>query len=118
MSEGSERNPTVSRERFPAEVYAAHADYVQLAMKTMTARRMVGWLREYADYCEVSGATTTADHASTVANRLAAEVEPESVEPSPEAEDFESPDPEDVLNENSDADALAESGQGGDDGDV
>lgn len=67
------------RDDLPDEVYAAHADYVRLAMKTMTAQRIIGWLREYAEYCEVSGASATGDHARHVANRLAAEVEPESV---------------------------------------
>ena len=78
--DATERNERVARDRFPDEVYAAHADYVRVAMKTMTARRMIGWLREYADYAEVSGADVTADHARHMANRLAAEVEPESVE--------------------------------------
>jgi hypothetical protein len=49
-------------------------------MKTMTAKRMVDWLREYAEFCEVSGATKTSEHARRVANRLAAEVEPEIIE--------------------------------------
>lgn len=70
----------VPRDNLPHDVYAADTDYVRLAMKTMTARRMIGWLREYADYCDVAGSATTADHARRVANRLAAEVEPESVE--------------------------------------
>jgi hypothetical protein len=77
------------RDELPDEVYAAHADYVRLAMKTMTARRMVGWLREYAEYCDVSGASATGDHARHVANRLAAEVEPESVIEELEGDDDE-----------------------------
>lgn len=76
----SQRNDTVERDSLPHEVYAAHADYVKLSMKTMTARRMIGWLREYAEYADVSGATETAKHSRYVANRLAAEVEPEKVE--------------------------------------
>lgn len=69
------------RDDLPDEVYASHADYVRLAMKRMTAQRMIGWLRDYAEYCDVAGSTATADHARVVANRLAAEVEPECVEP-------------------------------------
>lgn len=77
---GTERNETVGRDDLPDEVYAAHADFVRLAMKTMTAKRMIGWLREYAEFCDVAGSTKTAEHARNVANRLATEVEPESVE--------------------------------------
>ena len=69
------------RERLPHEVYAADADYVKLAFKTMTARRMVGWLRGFADYCDFAENTVTARHARGVANRLATEVETESVRP-------------------------------------
>jgi len=47
---------------------------VKLSMKRMTARRMVGWLREYAEYADVSGADKTAEHARHVANRLAGEL--------------------------------------------
>jgi hypothetical protein len=69
------------RERLPHEVYAAEADFMTLAFKTMTAQRMVGWLRAYGDYCDVAGDTTTARHARGVANRIAAEIEVESVRP-------------------------------------
>lgn len=78
-SSGPDRNDTVARDDLPVEVYAAHADFVRLAMKTMTARRLVGWLREYAEYCDVSGNTKTAEHARHLAKRLAQEVDPESV---------------------------------------
>lgn len=67
------------RARLPDEVYAAEADWVKLSMKNMTARRMVGWLREYADYVEVSGGTKTAEHARHVANRLAEDLPEEEV---------------------------------------
>jgi hypothetical protein len=71
---------TELRESLPDEMWAAEADYVKLGMKTMTARRMVGWLREYAEYADVSGSDVTADHARHVANRLAAELPEEEVE--------------------------------------
>lgn len=69
------------RERFPDEVYAAHADFVKLSMKRMTARRMVVWLREYAEYARVSGADATADHAEHVADALAGELPEEEIDP-------------------------------------
>jgi hypothetical protein len=73
--------PGAQRGRLPDEVYATDADYVKLAFKTMTAQRMAGWLRGYADYCDFAGNDITATHARGVANRIAAEVEPESVHP-------------------------------------
>jgi hypothetical protein len=77
------------RRHLPDEVYAAEADYVRLAMKEMTARRMIGWLRAAAGYFDVSGHTASAEHARHVANRLAAEVEPESIEEVPQEADDE-----------------------------
>lgn len=77
------------REDLPAEVYAAHAPYVRVAMKKMTARRMVGWLREYAEYADISGGPKTAEHARSVANQLASELPEEDVipvEPRPDTE--------------------------------
>ena len=68
------------RERLPNECYVAKADFVQLSVKEMTARRMVGWLREYAEYCKVAGADKTAEHAHRVSNRLASELPDEFVE--------------------------------------
>jgi hypothetical protein len=68
------------RERFPDDVYATDADFVKLAMKRMTARRMVGWLREYAQYADVAGSTKTAEHARHVADSLAQELPDEDVE--------------------------------------
>lgn len=68
------------RERLPDEVYAAEADWVRVAMKTMTARRMIGWLRAFAEYSEAAGHDKSAEHAWNVSNMLAHEVEPESVE--------------------------------------
>lgn len=70
-----------ARETLPHEVYATDAPFVTLAMKTMTAQRMVGWLRDFADYCDSAENTKTATDARGVANRIAAEVEPESVRP-------------------------------------
>lgn len=87
-----ERDPDKDplRRSLPDEIYAAEADYVRLAMKEMTARRMIGWLRAAADYFDVSGHTASAEHARHVANRLAAEVEPESIEePQEEGDDDE-----------------------------
>jgi hypothetical protein len=79
------RNETVSRDKLPHEVqawhYASHTDYVTLGMKSMTAKRMIGWLRDYAQFCEISGGTKTAERAWHVSNALANEVEPESIEP-------------------------------------
>jgi hypothetical protein len=74
-TDGTERNETVERDSLPHEVYASHTDYVTVGMKTMTAQRMVGWLREYAEYCEIAGATKTEEHARAVADMLAHEVE-------------------------------------------
>lgn len=68
------------RDELPDEIYASEADFVTVAMKTMTAERLVGWLREYAEYCRIAGSTKTAEHADVVANRLAAEVDPDRVE--------------------------------------
>jgi len=68
------------RGRLPDEVFAAKADFVKVSMKKMTARRTVGWLREYADYAEVSGADKSAEHARHVANALADELPEEEVE--------------------------------------
>ena len=62
------------RDRFPDEVYAAEAQFVKLSMKEMTASRMVGWLREYAEYADVAGSDKTADHARHVADALASEL--------------------------------------------
>lgn len=62
------------RENLPHEVYAARAEFVKLSVKTMTARRMVGWLRQYAEYAEVSGADKTAEHSRYVADALAREL--------------------------------------------
>lgn len=74
-SSDTERNDTVGRDELPDEVYASHTDYVTVGMKTTTAQRMVGWLREYAEYSEVAGATKTAEHARVVAKMLSQEVE-------------------------------------------
>lgn len=86
-TDNQQRNETVSRDDLPAEVYAAHTDYVKLAMKTMTAKRMIGWLRAFADHCEIAGKTASAEHARVVANRLAEEVEPDKVDSLADGED-------------------------------
>ena len=67
------------RGRLPDEVFAAEADFVKLSFKQMTAKRMVGWLRGYAEYCVAAGHTKTADDAWGVANRLANELPDEEV---------------------------------------
>ena len=68
------------REDLPGEVYATEADYVRLAMKEMTAKRMVGWLDAYAEYEQVAGNTATAEHAEHMARRLEHEVQPDETE--------------------------------------
>jgi hypothetical protein len=65
------------REELPDQVYAAEADWVKVAMKEMTARRMVGWLNAYAEYETTAGNDTTAEHARHMADRLQSEVEPD-----------------------------------------
>lgn len=77
------------RRELPDEVYAAEADYVRLAMKEMTARRMIGWLRAFAEYSKVAGHTKSAEHAWAMSNRLAHEVEHESVDTDWSAKDGE-----------------------------
>ena len=75
MSEAEQRrNAGVERDELPLEVYASHTDFTTLGMKTIVARRMIGWLREYAAYCEIAGSEQTADAARAIANRLDAEV--------------------------------------------
>ena len=69
-----QRNEGVERDELPTEVYASHTDFTTLGMKTTVARRMVEWLREYADYCEVAGNEASAKAARSVASRLNAEV--------------------------------------------
>jgi hypothetical protein len=49
-------------------------DYVRIEMKRLTAERMVGWLHEFAEYCESDGYDVTARHAKHVAGRLLREV--------------------------------------------
>ncbi len=61
-------------------MYVGHTNYVTVGMKTITAQRMTGWLREYAEYCDIAGATKTADHARHVAKMMAAEVEPDALD--------------------------------------
>lgn len=65
---------------FPDEVYAKKEQFVSLAMKHMTAKRMVGWLRAYADYCDVAGHDETANTARNVAKRLEYKVEQSEVD--------------------------------------
>lgn len=67
------------RQSLPGEVYAAEADWVRLAMKRMTARRMIGWLRGFATYMDAADNDVTADDARAVAARLEAEVESEEI---------------------------------------
>lgn len=62
---------------FPHEVYARDADYVQLAMKRLTAERMANWLRAFADHTEIEGNDKSAEHARRVATRLERQVEEE-----------------------------------------
>ena len=92
----TERNGTVERDDLPHELYASHVDFVRIGVKTMTAQRMIGWLREYAEFCEVAGNSTTADHAWHVSNLLASEVEPESIEKRSVDADTDWPDTEDL----------------------
>jgi len=68
------RNEGVERDELPLEVYAKHTDFTTVGMKTTVARRMVDWLLEYADYCEVAGNDVTAEAARVIAGRLNAEV--------------------------------------------
>lgn len=63
------------REDLPADVYAARADYVRLAVKETTARRMVNWLDTFAAFCDLGGNTKTAEHARAVSDRFAAELD-------------------------------------------
>ncbi len=74
MASERPRNEGVERDELPDEVYARHTDFTTIGMKTTVARRMVGWLREYADYCEIAGNDATADAARSIASRLNAEV--------------------------------------------
>jgi len=74
MASEHPRNEGVERDELPVEVYAKHTDFTTVGMKTTVARRMVGWLREYADYCEIAGNDATADAARSIASRLNAEV--------------------------------------------
>jgi pyruvoyl-dependent arginine decarboxylase (PvlArgDC) len=74
MASDRPRNEGVERDELPMEVYASHTDFTTVGMKTTVARRMVGWLREYADYCEVAGNEASAEAARSVASRLNAEV--------------------------------------------
>jgi len=74
MASDRPRNEGVERDELPTEVYARHTDFTTVGMKTTVARRMVGWLREYADYCEIAGNDASADAARSIASRLNAEV--------------------------------------------
>ena len=74
MASERPRNEGVERDELPDEVYARHTDFTTIGMKTVVARRMVGWLREYADYCEVAGNEESAKAARSVASRLKTEV--------------------------------------------
>jgi hypothetical protein len=78
-TDGTERNETVDRDKLPHEVYASHTNFVTVGMKTTTAQRLVGWLREYAEFSEVAGATKTAEHARAVSDLLASEVDEKPV---------------------------------------
>jgi len=68
------------RDDIPTQVYLSDADFVKLAMKRMTAKRVVGWLRDYAEYADLAGTDQTAADARNVANRLAAELPDEEVQ--------------------------------------
>jgi len=59
----------------PNEVYVSHANYIRIDLKVTTARRLSGWLKDFADYCDLAGNTTTSDHARHVANILERKVE-------------------------------------------
>lgn len=58
------------REERPPEVFATHANYVHLDVKQMTAERIVGWLRGFAEQCDEDGNTVSARHARSVANQF------------------------------------------------
>ena len=75
MASERPRNEGVERDELPDEVYARHTDFTTIGMKTTVARRMVGWLREYADYCEIAGNDASAEAARSIASCLNAEVE-------------------------------------------
>lgn len=70
----------MTRDDPPTEVYATDADYVRLDMKRLTAKRLVGWLKDAADVFEIGGASKSAEHARAVANRLEHELERDSDE--------------------------------------
>ncbi len=63
----------------PDEVYVSTANYKRIDVKATTACRLIGWLREYAEYCDVSGATKTGEHARHMANQFAAQIDGEDV---------------------------------------
>lgn len=56
--------------KLPHEVYGEEADFVHLAFKTMTARRMVRWLDDLADVYEIGGSDKSSEDVRVVARRI------------------------------------------------
>lgn len=71
--EDNDREP-LTDEEINNLVWSREADYIHLDIKRMTAERMTGWLREFADYCDEDGYSTTADHARAMSEVLRREL--------------------------------------------